>query len=126
MLPAGSRSAQSANPVRLLGRLLHDLDAAGLQPLERAVEILGGQQELPKVPFAIISAMTRRSSSVMPGVGGRRVSTMFISGLVRRTDGDPAHVVLPDVLADLEAEGVAVEGQRLLPGLRGEGSSSGW
>src|SRR5690242_1817193 len=32
-----------AHPVRLLGRLLHDLGVAGLHPLERAVEVLGGQ-----------------------------------------------------------------------------------
>src|SRR2546423_6196493 len=31
-----------ANAVRLIGRLLGDLGAAGLQPLERAVEVLGG------------------------------------------------------------------------------------
>src|SRR3712207_5247451 len=34
-----------ADPVGLLGRLLDDFGAAGLQPLERAVEVLGGQEE---------------------------------------------------------------------------------
>src|SRR5260370_17893645 len=34
-----------ANPVRLLGRLLDDLGAAGLHLLEGAVEVGGGQQD---------------------------------------------------------------------------------
>src|SRR5207237_8668800 len=34
-----------AKPVRLLGRLLDDVGAAGLQPLEGAVEVLGGQED---------------------------------------------------------------------------------
>src|SRR5919204_857382 len=34
-----------ANPPRLLGWLLGDLGVAGLQPLERAVEVGGGQEE---------------------------------------------------------------------------------
>src|SRR5512142_1797254 len=34
-----------ANPVRLLDRLLDDLGVAGLQPLEGAVEVLGGQED---------------------------------------------------------------------------------
>src|SRR3954452_25616805 len=32
-----------ADPVGLVGRLLDDLGVAGLQPLERAIEVLGGQ-----------------------------------------------------------------------------------
>src|SRR5947209_17898138 len=34
-----------ANPVRLCGRLLDDLGVAGLQPLEGAVEVPGGQED---------------------------------------------------------------------------------
>ena len=34
-----------ANPVRLLGRLLDDVGAAGLQPREGAVEVGGGQDD---------------------------------------------------------------------------------
>ena len=34
-----------ADPVRLLRRLLDDLGAAGLEPLEGAVEVLGGQHD---------------------------------------------------------------------------------
>src|SRR3954449_8929234 len=35
-----------ANPVRLLGGLLDDLDVAGLHPLERAVQVLCCQDDL--------------------------------------------------------------------------------
>ena len=63
------------------------------------------------MPLAIISAMVRRSSSVMPGsaAGGRQQDGR--AGLVGGADRDPAHLPLSDVVADLEAEGVAVEGQ---------------
>ena len=63
------------------------------------------------MPLAIISAMVRRSSSVMPGVGGRRIQDDGRVGLVGGADRDPAHLAASDVVADLEAEGVAVEGQ---------------
>ena len=39
--------AQSRMPVRLVGRLLDDLGVAGLQPLEGAVEVAGGQDDDP-------------------------------------------------------------------------------
>ena len=45
------------------------------------------------------------------GVGGRRVQDDRGVGLVGRADGDPVHPVVADVVADLEAEDVAVEGQ---------------
>ena len=45
------------------------------------------------------------------GVGGRRVQDDGRAGLVGGADRDPAHPVVSDVVADLEAEGVAVEGQ---------------
>jgi len=54
--------------------------------------------------------MMRRPSSVTPG-GGRRLQDDGHAGLVCGTDRDPAHPAVSDVLADLEAEGVAVEGQ---------------
>jgi hypothetical protein len=61
--------------------------------------------------LAIISTMVRRSSSVTPGsaTGGQDDGR---AGLVGRADRDPAHPVVSDVVADLEAERVAVEGQR--------------
>jgi hypothetical protein len=42
-LPAGIAEGAVAYAVRLLGRLLDDLGAAGLHPLEGVVEVLGGQ-----------------------------------------------------------------------------------
>ena len=44
MLPAGSRNGAVADAVGLVGRLLDDLGVAGLQLLEGAVEVVGGQQ----------------------------------------------------------------------------------
>ena len=57
------------------------------------------------------------------GVGGRRVQDDRRAGLVGRADRDPAHPAVPDVVADLEAEGVAVEGQR---GVRVVVREEGW
>jgi hypothetical protein len=45
------------------------------------------------------------------GVGERRVQGDGRAGLADGTDRDPAHPLVSDVIADLEAEGVAVEGQ---------------
>ena len=45
------------------------------------------------------------------GVGGRRRQDDGRAGLVGGADRDPAHLAVSDVVADLEAEGVAVEGQ---------------
>src|SRR3712207_9006814 len=42
-----------------------------------------------------------------PGIRAGRMQDDRRAGLVRRPDGDPAHPALPDVVADLEAEGVA-------------------
>ena len=45
------------------------------------------------------------------GRGGRRVQDDGRAGLVGGTDRDPVHPAVLDVVADLEAERVAVEGQ---------------
>ena len=111
-LPAGSRNGAVANPVRLVGRLLDDLGVAGLEPLERAVEVGGGQDD------AGVGALGHHLGDGAAlvvgdaGVGGRRVQDDGRAGLVGGADRDPAHPVVPDVVADLEAERVAVEGQR--------------
>src|SRR5829696_8791295 len=55
--------------------------------------------------------MVRRSSSVMPGSTAGGCRTIDVPGWSGRPDGDPPHPAVPDVLADLEAEGVAIEGQ---------------
>src|ERR1700682_343522 len=69
-----------ANPVRLFGRLLDDVSAAGLQPRENAVEVGGGQDDAgvaalghqldDRAGLVVGDARGggRRSSSVPPGV----------------------------------------------------------
>src|SRR5919199_5194693 len=101
-----------ANPVRLLGRLLDYLGVAGLQPLEGAVEVGGGQEE--RGVGALGHHLGDGAALVVgdAGVGGRRMQDDGRAGLVGGADGDPAHPAVADVVADLEAEGVAIEGQR--------------
>ena len=55
--------------------------------------------------------MVRRSSSVDAERGGRRVQDDGRAGLVGGADRDPVHPAVFDVVAHLEAEGVAIEGQ---------------
>ncbi len=101
-----------ANAVRLVGRLLDDLDVAGLEPLEGAVDVLGGQVD--HGVGALGHHLGDGAALVVgdAGVDGRRVEDDGRLRLVGRADGDPAHPLVADVEADLEAEGVAVEGQR--------------
>src|ERR1022692_3323511 len=100
-----------ANPVRLLGRLLDDLGSAGLHLLEGAVEVGGGQQD-PAVG-ALGHHLDDGAALVVgdPRVGGRRRPEDGRAGLAGGADRDPAHLAVSDVAADLEAEGVAIEGQ---------------
>ena len=63
------------------------------------------------MPLAIISLMVRRSSSVMPGSANGGVRTMLVSGWPGGPTVIQRILPFPDVEADLEAEGVAVEGQ---------------
>ena len=63
------------------------------------------------VPLAIISWMMRRLVVGEAGSGVRRIQHDVDIRLVRRTDRDPAHLVATDVEANLETEGVAVEGK---------------
>src|SRR3954447_11426839 len=100
-----------ANAVRLLGGLLDDLGIPGLQPLEGAVEVLGGQED-PAV--GALRHHLRDGAAFVVGdarVDARRRQEDGRVGLVGRADRDPSHRALSDVGADLEAEGVAVEGQ---------------
>jgi hypothetical protein len=101
-LPAGSR---------LLGRLLNDLGVAGLQPLEGAVEVGGGQVDAGV--GALGHHLGDRAALVLgdAGGGGRRIQDDGRAGLIGRADSDPVHPAVFDVVANLEAEGVAIEGQ---------------
>ena len=64
------------------------------------------------MPLAIISAIVRRSSSVMPGSAAGGCRTIDVPGW----PGGPTVIqriaAVADVVADLEAERVAVEGER--------------
>src|SRR3954451_2437008 len=96
---------------RLVGRLLHDVGATGLRPLEHGVEIGGGEHD------AGVGAFGHHLGDDAPFVvgdagvsGGRRQHDVHIRP-ARGADGDPAHGVASDVLAYLEPERVAVERQ---------------
>src|SRR5664279_4127260 len=85
--------------------------AAGLQLLEGAVEIGGRQQETSI--GALGHHLDDGAALVVgdAGVDGRRMQHDGRVGLVRGADRDPAHPVVSDIEADLEAESVAIEGQ---------------
>ena len=99
-----------ADAVRLLGRLLDHLGAAALQLREGAVEVGGGQVDAEVA--ALGHELEDGAALVFGDAGdGRRVQDDGRVGLVGGADRDPAHPAVSDVIADLEAEGVAVEGQ---------------
>jgi hypothetical protein len=54
---------------------------------------------------------SRHHKSAPQGVGGRRLKDHRRAGLVGGADRDPAHPAASDVAADLEAEGVGIEGR---------------
>src|SRR5258708_494240 len=100
-----------ANAVRLLGRLLDDLGGvAGLQPLHGAARVLGGPED-PALGAPGHHVGDRAALGVGDAViGGRRCQEDGRAGLAGGADRDPAHLAGSDVVADLEAEGVAIEG----------------
>ena len=73
------------------------------------------------VPFAIISRDETPLLVGGAGVDGRRMQNHRRIRLIRRADCDPTHLSAADVETNLEAQHVAVERQRLLPGHHGEG-----
>jgi drug/metabolite transporter (DMT)-like permease len=100
-----------ANSVRLLGRLLDNLGVTALHPLEGAVQVLGGQEDPAVGTFGHHLGDDAALVIGDAGVGGRRRQEDGRAGLAGRADGDPAHLAPSDIAADLEAEGVAIEGQ---------------
>ena len=101
-----------ANAIGLLGRFLDDLAVGGLQPGEGAVEVRGGQGD---DPVGALGHHLGDGATLVVGDGrvdARRVQDDGRAGLAGRSDGDPVQPVVTDVVADLEAEGVAVKGQR--------------
>ena len=111
MLPAGSRKAQSRTPYGWSVGSWTTSASPACSLLEGAVEVGGGQVD------AGVGALGHHLGDGAAlvvgdaGVGGRRVQDDRGVGLVGGADRDPVHPAVPDVVADLEAEGVAVEGQ---------------
>ncbi len=88
---------------------------AGLELGEGRVDVLGDQVD------AGVGALGHHlGDRLLLVLGGTGVSLRRVeddrggAGLVGRTDGDPAHAGVADVVAHLVAQGVAVEGQRRL------------
>src|SRR5919109_3720133 len=81
-VPRGIAKGAVADPVRLIDRLLDDLGVAGLQPLEGAVEVGGGQVD------AGVGALGHHLGDGAAlvvgdsGVGGRRMEDDGCAGLV--------------------------------------------
>src|SRR5919108_4494529 len=111
VVACGIAEGAVASPVRLVNGLLDDLGSAGLQLLEDLVEVGGGQKDPAVRPFG--HHLGDGSALLLgdAGVGGRRRQEDGRTGLADGPDRDPAHLAASDVAADLEAEGVAVEGQ---------------
>src|SRR6266511_705927 len=81
-VPRGIAEGAVADPVRLVDRLLDDLGVAGLQLLERGVEVLGGQVDAGV--GALGHHLGDRGALVFgkAGAGGRRVQDDGRVGLV--------------------------------------------
>jgi hypothetical protein len=62
-----------ANRVRLLGRLLDDFGAAGLQALEGAVEVGGGQNEVGVSALEFAWSWPQRAATAEPGLHPQQV-----------------------------------------------------
>src|SRR5262245_18477645 len=90
-----------ANSVRLLRRLLDDLGVVGLQPLEDAVEVLGGQDD--DGLGALGHHLDDGAALVVgdAGVDRRWVQHDGRAGLAWRADRDPAQATVSDILANL-------------------------
>jgi len=92
----------------LLGRLLHDLGARGAHLLEGGVEVVGVEVD------AVQGALGQQGGERVD-VGGAAVQVVGEDdpdvGLGGGADGDPAEVFAGNVVAQFEAERVAVEGQ---------------
>ena len=77
--------------VRLLRRLLRELDAAAPQLLERLLRVVVVKKSPPPAPFAISSWICRRVSSSKTGGPGIAMSVID-DVLPRDADGEPAEV----------------------------------
>src|SRR5438477_5296255 len=116
-----------ANTIWLRGRHLDDFGAAGLHPREDALEVGSGQDD---GGIAALGHHLDDGAALVVGDGAgadtRRVKDDRRAGLVGRADRNPAHPAVSDIVADLEAEGVEVVGERCVRvGGREEGRVNG-
>src|SRR6266498_1224679 len=103
-----------ADTVRLVDRLLQHLGTRGADALESGVAVVGAEDDTAQ---QALRQQFRRGRLVGGrGVRGRdrRFEDDLHIRLRRRADGHPAHPLEPDVVAHLQAEHVAVEGERLV------------
>src|SRR5690554_3280397 len=99
-----------AHAVVLVGRLLHDVRAAGLEALEEAVEVLRGKRECGV--DALRDQGQDRCALLIRDAGvdcrWMQHDRRLLSG---GPHGEPAHVLVADVLTDFEPEQVSIEAE---------------
>src|SRR5699024_8138628 len=110
----------------LVGGFLDHLDVVGLYGGEGGVHVRAGEHQAGE---RALGDHLGDDLALLLGdvrVGSGRVEHDVDVGLSRWADGQPAHVLIADVLADLEAERVAVEAQcGLSVGVREEAGVNG-
>src|SRR5438128_948707 len=99
----------------------------GPHPREDALEVGSGQDD---GGIAALGHHLDDGAALVVGDGAGadtwRVKDDRRAGLVGRADRNPAHPAVSDIVADLEAEGVAIEGERCVRvGVREEGRVNG-
>src|SRR5699024_756299 len=100
--------------VVLVRRLLEDLGSRRLDLREGGVEIIAGQRDGGVV--ALRDQVQNRASLFVAdrGIGSRWMEHDRRLWLLGWADRDPAHVAVTDVLANLEAQHVPVESERVV------------
>jgi hypothetical protein len=103
-----------AQAIRLVERLLDDLDARFTDPLEGRVAVLGGEDHAAQHPLGHELRDRLPVGGRRVGVAARRFEHDRHFRLRGGADGHPAHALVGDIVAHLKAEQVAVEGQCLV------------
>src|SRR6266568_5301128 len=116
------RVAKRAVPhaVWLIHRLLHYLATSGPDVFEGRVAILGAEVDSAKQTLGQQLLHDLAVARGCVGVGKRRLEDDTDVRLALGPDRGPAHALVFDVAAHLEAENVAVEGKRLVVVVHGD------